>query len=327
MTAHDVTDREFVVRRAYRINDALPDDAHKAPNGCGSAAAGFWSTASRARLRSLKLPDFDALSSQVSWYRDYAAYCGIPSSGDKVNAIVAEIGGKKPLFRKDLGKSAMGDDPDANCAAPQWDAAAGAGDVSAQGWRKIYVTVSGRFADETPDNDLTSSNGGATLEVVWTNCCATPKWPTAISAQDRFWACAWRCADWNSWASTIPHGKDRKRLITFVEIDRCATDAVAVVTGCRLGKRALKFRDWGKVAATFVDLASGKAIRVCAKESSKALARQMHPEIENKNQQQMLAYREMSNDDLFTEQWVKVVAAAGRTAGLQRRAHRLRRMR
>ena len=52
-----------------------------------------------------------------------------------------------------------------------------------------------------------------------------------------------------------PYGKDRKRLITFVEIDRCATDAVAVVTGCRLGKRALKFRDWGKVAATFVDLA------------------------------------------------------------------------
>jgi formylmethanofuran dehydrogenase subunit E len=103
-----------------------------------------------------------------------------------------------------------------------------------------------------------------------------------------------------------PHGKDRKRLITFVEIDRCATDAVAVVTGCRLGKRALKFRDWGKVAATFVDLDSGRAVRVCAKESSKALARQMHPEIESKNQQQMLAYREMPTEDLFTVQWVKV---------------------
>jgi formylmethanofuran dehydrogenase subunit E len=103
-----------------------------------------------------------------------------------------------------------------------------------------------------------------------------------------------------------PRGKDRKRLITFVEIDRCATDAVGVVTGCRLGKRALKFRDWGKVAATFVDLGTERAVRVCARESSKALARQMHPEIENKNQQQMLAYREISNDDLFTVQWVKV---------------------
>jgi len=103
-----------------------------------------------------------------------------------------------------------------------------------------------------------------------------------------------------------PQGKDRKRLVTVVEIDRCATDAVAVVTGCRLGKRALKFRDWGKMAATFVDVASGKAVRIAAKESSKALARSMHPEIADKNQQQMLAYREMRDDDLFDLQWVKV---------------------
>jgi formylmethanofuran dehydrogenase subunit E len=113
-----------------------------------------------------------------------------------------------------------------------------------------------------------------------------------------------------------PRGKDRKRLVTFVEIDRCATDAIAVVTGCRLGKRALKFRDWGKMAATFVDLgikdlgikdvSTSKAIRIAAKESSKALARSMHPEIESKNQQQMLAYREMPEDDLFTKQWIKV---------------------
>jgi formylmethanofuran dehydrogenase subunit E len=100
--------------------------------------------------------------------------------------------------------------------------------------------------------------------------------------------------------------EDRKRLVTFVEIDRCATDAVAIVTGCRLGKRALKFRDWGKVAATFVDVSTGKAIRIAAKESSKALARQMHPEIPDKNQQQMLAYREITDDDLFTTQWVTV---------------------
>jgi formylmethanofuran dehydrogenase subunit E len=103
-----------------------------------------------------------------------------------------------------------------------------------------------------------------------------------------------------------PLGKDRKRLVTFVEIDRCATDAVGVVTGCRLGKRALKFRDWGKMAATFVDVSTGQAVRISAKESSKELARQLHPEIENKNQQQMVAYRELSHDDLFTAQWVKV---------------------
>jgi formylmethanofuran dehydrogenase subunit E len=100
--------------------------------------------------------------------------------------------------------------------------------------------------------------------------------------------------------------EDRKRLVTFVEIDRCATDAVSVVTGCRLGKRALKFRDFGKMAATFIDVQTGRAIRIAAKESSKLLARQMHPELESKNQQQMLAYREMADDDLFTTQWVKV---------------------
>jgi formylmethanofuran dehydrogenase subunit E len=103
-----------------------------------------------------------------------------------------------------------------------------------------------------------------------------------------------------------PRGKDRKRLVTFVEIDRCATDAVSVVTGCRLGKRALKFRDWGKMAATFVDVNTGNAVRIAAKESSKARARQMHPELESKNQQQMIAYREMRDEDLFSTEWVKV---------------------
>ncbi len=103
-----------------------------------------------------------------------------------------------------------------------------------------------------------------------------------------------------------PAGRDRKRVVTFAEIDRCVTDAVAVVAGCRLGKRSLKFRDFGKVAATFVDLQTGRAIRVVAKESSKVLARQMFPDIADKNQQQMRAYREMPDAELFEEQWVRV---------------------
>lgn len=103
-----------------------------------------------------------------------------------------------------------------------------------------------------------------------------------------------------------PQGADRKRTVTFVEIDRCATDAVGLVTNCRLGKRALKFRDWGKMAATFIDVQSGKAVRIAALESSKAKAKSMHPEIESKNQQQMLAYREMSDEELFSKEWVEV---------------------
>ncbi|HWR35742.1 MAG TPA: FmdE family protein [Clostridia bacterium] len=103
-----------------------------------------------------------------------------------------------------------------------------------------------------------------------------------------------------------PRGRDRKRTVTYVEIDRCATDAIGVVTGCRLGKRALKFRDWGKMAATFIDAANDRAVRVSARENSKELARALHPELDSKNQQQMLAYRELSDADLFDVQWVRV---------------------
>ncbi len=112
-----------------------------------------------------------------------------------------------------------------------------------------------------------------------------------------------------------PRGADRKRLVTFVEIDRCATDAIAVVTGCRLGKRALKFRDWGKMAATFVDLAENKAIRIAALESSKDRARELYPEIQPKNAQQMHAYRVMPDPELFSNQWVTVPLEAREMPG------------
>jgi len=103
-----------------------------------------------------------------------------------------------------------------------------------------------------------------------------------------------------------PLGADRKRLVTFVEIDRCATDAIPVVTGCRLGKRALKFRDFGKVAATFCDLQHDRAVRLLALDSAKQRACEMHPELAGKNAQQMQAYREMPDDALFAAQWVHV---------------------
>src|SRR5258707_13700429 len=98
---------------------------------------------------------------------------------------------------------------------------------------------------------------------------------------------------------------ERKRIVTYVEIDRCVTDAVALVANCRLGKRALKFRDWGKVAATFVDLKTGRAVRIAARESSKQGARQMVPELEQEAGQQK-AYAQLSDEILFDKKWVKV---------------------
>lgn len=99
--------------------------------------------------------------------------------------------------------------------------------------------------------------------------------------------------------------RERKRLVTYVEIDRCATDAVALVTGCRLGKRALKFLDWGKVAATFVDLQTGRAIRIVAREDSKKRALEMFPALDKEAGQQR-AYRVLPDEELFRKQRVRV---------------------
>jgi formylmethanofuran dehydrogenase subunit E len=107
-----------------------------------------------------------------------------------------------------------------------------------------------------------------------------------------------------------PAGKDRKRLVSIVEIDRCMTDAIGVVTGCRLGKRALKFRDFGKAAATFCDLQENRAVRIAARESAKEHARALYPEIAGRNQQQMRAYREMPDEELFHIEWVRVTLDA-----------------
>jgi formylmethanofuran dehydrogenase subunit E len=96
-----------------------------------------------------------------------------------------------------------------------------------------------------------------------------------------------------------PKGKDRKSIIVFVEMDRCATDAVQSVTGCSLGHRTMKFMDYGKMAATFVNTGTGKAIRVVAKEESRQKAKEHFPEIENKYAGQLEAYKIMSDEELF----------------------------
>jgi len=103
-----------------------------------------------------------------------------------------------------------------------------------------------------------------------------------------------------------PKGKDRKSLIVFVEMDRCATDAVQSVTGCSLGHRTMKFMDYGKMAATFVNLKTGRAVRVIAKEEARDKAKEYFPEIEDKYKAQLEAYKIMSDIDLFDMMNVKV---------------------
>jgi len=95
---------------------------------------------------------------------------------------------------------------------------------------------------------------------------------------------------------------DRRRLIVYVEIDRCAADAVASVTGCRLGRRTLKYVDYGKVAATFVDVATGRAVRVLARDETRVLVNADLP----KHEAQLRAYQVMPDDDLFVVMPVQV---------------------
>jgi formylmethanofuran dehydrogenase subunit E len=96
-----------------------------------------------------------------------------------------------------------------------------------------------------------------------------------------------------------PKGTDRKNLIVFVEMDRCATDAVQSVTGCSLGKRSMKFMDYGKMAATFLNLKTGKAMRIFAREDSRDKAKELFSEIENKYAGQLEAYKIMPDEELF----------------------------
>jgi hypothetical protein len=119
-TAHEVTDRLFVVRRVFRVNDSLPDE----PVPRWQWQRGGWLLVDRitARVSSIALPEFDAFYSAVSWYRDYAAYCGVSDDGKKTFAIVAQISRRKPILKKPLSDAGAPEDavPDSACSPPLW---------------------------------------------------------------------------------------------------------------------------------------------------------------------------------------------------------------
>jgi formylmethanofuran dehydrogenase subunit E len=100
--------------------------------------------------------------------------------------------------------------------------------------------------------------------------------------------------------------EQRKKIIVYVEMDRCATDAIMAVTGCRPGKRTLKIVDYGIMAATFINLDTGKAVRVVAREEARSLASKYAPEITEKYNQQREAYKIMPEEELFKIEEVTV---------------------
>jgi len=150
---HEVTDREFVIRRVFRINDALPDEARKTPRWIWQLGGWLLVDRSSGRITQIKLPNFDPFYSEVSWYRDYAAYCGITDNSEKLEAIVMQIGVKKPLYRKELGKVKGAESADSECNAPHWERQPARVTFLPTTGEKCTVTVNGHLVDEAPDND------------------------------------------------------------------------------------------------------------------------------------------------------------------------------
>lgn len=116
--AHDVTDRSFVVRRALRLNDTLPGDKL----GQWVWQRGPWLLIDRAsgRVSALKLPDYDPGVSQVVWFRDYGAYCGLTASGKSLYAVVAQVAGRKPVLTKKLEAFNTESSSQPACGVPEW---------------------------------------------------------------------------------------------------------------------------------------------------------------------------------------------------------------
>lgn len=97
-----------------------------------------------------------------------------------------------------------------------------------------------------------------------------------------------------------------KDMIVYVEMDRCATDAIQSVTGCSLGHRTMKFLDYGKMAATFVNIETGEAIRVIAREDTREKAKELFPDMEDRYEAQIQTYMIMPNEELFDVMAVRV---------------------
>ncbi len=129
--AHDVTDRSFVVRRVIKLNDTLPSDNavpsdKQAPARAASPPwvwqRGPWLLVDRVtgHVVALKLPDYDPGVSQLVWFRDYGAYCGVTASGKSLYAVVAQVEARKPVLAKKLSAFDAENHPNPVCAPPEW---------------------------------------------------------------------------------------------------------------------------------------------------------------------------------------------------------------
>ena len=106
-----------------------------------------------------------------------------------------------------------------------------------------------------------------------------------------------------------------KRLFTIVETDGCASDGIAVATNCWVGRRTLRVEDYGKVAATFVDIQTGRAVRIVPRREARQLARAYAPGARNKWEAQLVGYQRMPDDELLIAQAVRLIQSIEQILG------------
>jgi hypothetical protein len=158
-TPHEVTDRLFVVRRVFRLNDTLPSETGTASRW--QWQRGGWLLVDRVtgRVTQLNLPEFDTFYSTPSWYRDYIAYCGVSDDGKKLFAIVAQLGRRKPILKKPLGEPDGDDTPDSECPAPAWQRQPTRVTFEPDDTQKLTFSVRGHAVDVVNDKDEEDEEG------------------------------------------------------------------------------------------------------------------------------------------------------------------------
>ena len=149
---HDITERLFVVRRAFRVNDSLPDDS----TARWQWERGGWLLVDRLTgcVSALNLPEFDAFYSDAAWYRDYVAYCGVGDDGKKAYAVVAQLNRRKPVLKKVVAEEVPDNaSPDSICAAPAWQRSPVRVTFEPVAGAKQTFAIRGRIVDIVNDDD------------------------------------------------------------------------------------------------------------------------------------------------------------------------------
>jgi hypothetical protein len=152
-TPHHVTDRLIVVHRAFRVNDALPEEMSPVPNWRWQR--GGWLLVDRitGHISAINLPEFDSFYSIASWYRDYGAYCGVSDDGKNLYAMVTQLGRRKPILKKALGDAPGDNVPDSACPAPTWQRQPVRVTFSSPLDQKLTYSVRGHAVDVVNDEE------------------------------------------------------------------------------------------------------------------------------------------------------------------------------